>query len=39
MFYHNPIDFRYVSDYYPLAKECMPVWEKILDPIIDGKPK
>lgn len=30
----NPLDLRYVSDYYPLAKEAMPAWEKILDEII-----
>ena len=35
----NTLDLRYVKNYYPLAKECMPVWEKILDTIIDGKTK
>ena len=35
----NSLDLRYVKDYYPLAKECLPVWEKILDGIIDNKTK
>ena len=33
----NALDLRYVKDYFPLAKECMPVWEKILDGIIGNK--
>ena len=33
----NALDLRYVKDYYSLAKECMPVWEKILDGIIGNK--
>ena len=33
----NALDLRYVKDYYSLAKECMPVWEKILDDIIGNK--
>ena len=33
----NALDLRYAKDYYPLAKECMPVWEKILDDIIGNK--
>ena len=35
----NPLDLRYVSDYYPLAKEAMPAWEKILDKIIGSETK
>ena len=33
----NALDLRYVKDYYPLAKDSMPVWEKILDGIIGNK--
>ena len=33
----NGLDLRYVKNYYPLAKECLPVWEKILDGIIENK--
>lgn len=33
----NQLDLRYVKDYYPLAKECLPIWEKILDGIVGNK--
>ena len=35
----NPLDLRYVNNYYPLAKKSMPAWEKILEEIIDIKTK
>ncbi|MBQ6913112.1 MAG: tyrosine-type recombinase/integrase [Acidaminococcaceae bacterium] len=35
----NPLDLRYVSDYYPLAKKAMPAWEKVLDGILGTKTK
>jgi len=35
----NPLDLRYVKDYYPLAKKALPVWEKILDEIIGSETK
>lgn len=35
----NPLDLRYVKDYYPLAKKALPAWEKILDEIIGTKTK
>lgn len=35
----NPLDLRYVKDYYPLAKKALPAWEKVLDEIIGTKTK
>ena len=35
----NPLDLRYVSDYYPLAKKAMPAWEKVLDGILGTETK
>lgn len=35
----NPLDLRYVKDYYPLAKKALPVRERILDEIIGTETK
>ena len=35
----NPLDLRYVSDYYPLAKKAMPACEKVLDGILGTETK
>ncbi len=34
---NNPLDLRYVHNYYPLVKKVMPFWEEIMDEIIGFK--